>query len=254
MIDLSAISNRSVIGRTLRAPLRIIPGSLVVRVLQGPLLGARWVVGSSNHGCWLGCYESKKQRACLAYAYPGMTVYDLGANVGFYTLLFSRLVGSNGAVHAFEPVDRNLEFLRRHLAMNEALNVRVHAAAVGRKSGLAAFDPAPGPSMGRIVSDFADSTICVPVISLDDFVHAYGHAPPDLVKMDVEGGESDVLAGMRRLLRDERPTLFVSIHGSDRWSHCYQELTNAGYAVLDLSGHAAEAQLPQDEIVAVAKP
>jgi len=135
VIDLSRISSHSLAGRVLRAPLRLVPGKLVVPVVQGPLRGARWVVGSSTHGCWLGCYEAGNQAIYVRLVRPGMTVYDLGAHVGFYTLLFSRLVGPGGVVHAFEPVPRNIFYLERHLRLNGTMNVRVQEFAVTRQTG-----------------------------------------------------------------------------------------------------------------------
>lgn len=215
MIDLSRISNESVLGRALRVPLKLIPGRTVVPILQGPLRGARWIVGSGTHGCWLGSYETPTQRACLVHVRPGMVAYDLGANVGFYTLLFSRLVGPGGAVHAFEPAERNLQLLKRHVGMNGATNVRIHPVAVGRTIGAVTFDPGSGPSMGHVVSHAGSTTVTVPAVSPDDFVYGQGHPAPDVVKMDIEGGEVEALAGMNKVLQARRPTLLVSVHGRD---------------------------------------
>jgi hypothetical protein len=111
MLNFSAIPRHAVAGRALRLPLRLIPRSLVVPILQGPLRGARWIVGSATHGCWLGCYERAKQQGFVRILAPGQVVYDLGANVGFYTLLAARRVGPTGEVHAFEPGAENLEFV-----------------------------------------------------------------------------------------------------------------------------------------------
>jgi FkbM family methyltransferase len=250
VIDLSAIGNHTLVGRALRAPLRLIPADLVVPVLQGPLRGARWIVGSATHGCWVGCYEATKQRACLRHLREGLTAYDVGANVGFYTLLLSRLVGERGAVHAFEPLARNREYLERHVALNRAANVRIHSVAVGRSRGTAAFEPAPDPSMGRVVTAPSGSTVTVPVVCLDDVVYADGQPPPDVVKMDVEGGEADVLAGMRRLLTGKRPTLLVALHGPDQWDRCHRLLCEAGYAIRDLADEVVDPASGLDEIVA----
>ncbi|MBI4634931.1 MAG: FkbM family methyltransferase [Candidatus Rokubacteria bacterium] len=250
MIDLSAIRRESVLGRALRAPLRLIPPATVLPIAQGPLRGARWIVGSATHGCWLGCYEAEKQRLCVAYARPGMTVFDLGANVGFYTLLFSRLVGAAGTVHAFEPVERNLGYLRKHLALNGVSNAHVHPVAAGRRTGRADFDPSRDPRTGRVVSAATPSTLTVPVGSLDDFVYREGHPPPQLVKIDVKGGEGDVLDGSDRLLSEERPTLFVAIHGLDQWRRCYELLTRRRYRIEDLKGVVLDRDIEHDEIVA----
>lgn len=84
-INLSRISNRSLLGRFLRFPLRFIPQESVVRIRRGPAQGMKWIVGSSNHGCWLGTYELEKQLALQRAVRQGMVVYDIGAQAGFYT-------------------------------------------------------------------------------------------------------------------------------------------------------------------------
>jgi FkbM family methyltransferase len=251
LIDLSVIPTNTVLGRVLRAPLRLVPATLEVPIVQGPLRGARWIVGSSTHGCWLGCYEAAMQRACAGHIRSGMTVYDIGANVGFYTLLFSRLVGARGSVHAFEPVPRNLQFLRRHLRLNSVLNVCVHETAVGAASGVSMFDPRPGPSMGRLTSGSGAGTTEVPVAALDDLVCVTGHEPPHVVKMDIEGGEVDALHGMRRVLERHHPTLLLATHGTPRWLACRDILRGFGYELRNLDGRPADTPSPGGEIVAV---
>ena len=89
LMSFSAISSNSLLGAALRYPLRWIPDDLVVPVLQGPLRGKKWIVGSSSHGCWLGGYEYEKQRRFAQAINPGGVVYDIGAHVGFYMLLAS---------------------------------------------------------------------------------------------------------------------------------------------------------------------
>ncbi len=79
----------------------------------------KWIVGSSNHGCWLGSYELKKQNQLVKYLKPGMIVYDIGAHVGFYTLIISKAVGPNGMVYAFEPFPDNIIFLKKHISLNK---------------------------------------------------------------------------------------------------------------------------------------
>src|SRR3989454_7017615 len=110
--NLSAVSSRSVAGKFLRWPLRFVPRELAVPIRQGALRGKRWVVGSSTHGCWLGSYEYTKRKLFESYVIAGDVVYDIGANVGFYTLLASVLVGRGGQVVAIEPLPRNIAYLR----------------------------------------------------------------------------------------------------------------------------------------------
>ena len=113
----------------------------------------RWVVGSSTHGCWLGHYELEKQAVVSALVKPGMKVFDVGANAGFYTLAFARLVGNHGHVWAFEPLAENVQNLRRHVALNELANVTIVQAAVSRVAGVANFAVAENNSMGRLAEE-----------------------------------------------------------------------------------------------------
>ena len=117
-INWSTIDNRSLLGKLLRLPLRALPTRMVTRIRRGPVKGLKWVVGSSNHGSRLGTYELDKQDALRKFVKPGMTVYDIGAQVGFYTLFFSRLVGDSGRVYAFEPFAGNIQYLMAHVRMN----------------------------------------------------------------------------------------------------------------------------------------
>jgi hypothetical protein len=100
MLNLARIPADRWYGRAIRWPLRCVPRDVTVPILQGPLRGARWVVGSHTHGCWFGSYEADRQRAFVRLVRPGAVVYDLGANVGFYTLLAARLAGPAGRVLA----------------------------------------------------------------------------------------------------------------------------------------------------------
>ena len=118
-------------GRALRWPLGLLPNDLRVPILQGPLRGYRWIVGSGVHGYWLGTYELQKQRAFWESIKPGMVVFDIGAHVGFYTMLASVALGEQGEVIAFQPFPHNVGFLKRHLAINNRRNVRIIEAGVG---------------------------------------------------------------------------------------------------------------------------
>ena len=84
--------------RPLRCLVQAVPPTWEMRVLQGPLRGAKWVAGTSNAGCWLGSFESEIQALVSQIVKPGHVFYDIGANVGFFTLLASRLVGRGGSL------------------------------------------------------------------------------------------------------------------------------------------------------------
>lgn len=248
MLNLARIPAGRWYGRLLRWPLSLLPAGATVRVVQGPLRGARWIIGSHTHGCWLGTYEWTRQQAMVAVVRPGMVVYDLGANVGFYTLLAARLVGPAGLVVAFEPLARNLEYLRRHLALNGSDNVTVIDAAVSDRVGCARLRGEHGAS-ARLG---ADGEIAVRTVTLDELVFGQGRRPPSVIKMDVEGAEVDVLRGAERTLAVWRPILLLSTHNLGLRQECHAMLTAAGYS-LRAEGNGGPAVLT-DEVIAMPPP
>src|ERR1035437_5837216 len=102
-MNLANISNETILGKVIRLPLKVVSPSATVRILQGPLRGKRWIAGSTIHGCWLGTFEFDKQKLIAAAIKPGSVVYDLGAHVGFYSLLAGIQAGPEGKVFCFEP-------------------------------------------------------------------------------------------------------------------------------------------------------
>jgi FkbM family methyltransferase len=244
VINFSGISDSKLAGRAMRLPLRLIPDSAVVRILQGPLRGKRWIAGSSNHGCWLGSYEAVKQRKIRELVRPGMLCWDVGANVGFYTLLLAELVGAGGRVFAFEPVPRNVELLRRHVEMNRCQNVRILPCALGDSDGEAEFDPGPDTSRGRIA---AGGPLKVPCSRADTLLAAGEVEAPDVIKIDVEGTEADVLRGACGAMV-RRPMVFLATHGETAHWACVELLAASGYKVRALDGGPPEGT---DEVVAV---
>lgn len=247
MINFSGLSSNRSVGKLLRYALRFVPSSAVVRVIQGRLRGARWVVGAGTHGCWLGSYEADKQGVFVRVVRPHATVVDVGANVGFYSLLASRLVGPAGVVVAVEPDPRNVHFLQRHIALNHATNVVVIAAAAGDRSGSARFRAGPNRSMGRL-SDGGE--VEVELTTLDQIRGTLGGRRVDVMKLDVEGAEGMVLAGATELLRQDRPIILLATHGEQERADCLSLLRECEYAVTPLS----VGENPDDALEFIAHP
>ena len=217
----------SLLGRIIRLPLLVIASDKPVHVLAGPLRGASWLPGSATHGCWLGTYERRTQVLFDRVTRPGDVVFDIGANVGFYTLLAARLVGPAGKVVAFEPLPRNLAMLERHLAYNSLANVEIVRAAVAERSGSAHFAGGGGPSTGYLAAQGTP----IDLVCLDDLVADESIRPPNVVKIDVEGAESRVLEGGRRTFTTHRPKVILAAHGWEQWTLCVRLLESFGYAV-----------------------
>lgn len=214
------LSANSVLGKIARLPLRLIPQDGVVPMLTGAARGAKWIAHSGLHGFWLGTFERDIRRVFERTVKPGDVVYDIGAHVGLYAVIASRL---GAQVIAFEPLPRNLRFLHRHISMND-LNVRVVEAAVSQVSGSTSFEE-HGHAMGRI----GKGPLTVRTVVVDELVAAGELPPPRVVKMDIEGGEFNALIGMRRLLAEAKPTIFLSTHGDEVAAACAALLKEAGY-------------------------
>jgi FkbM family methyltransferase len=230
LTNLQAISSETIAGKIARLPLALIPRDAVVPILRGQLRGKRWIVGSAIHRCWLGFYEFEKQRLISSMVKPGTVFYDVGANVGFYCLLAAGLVGPQGNVFAFEPLPRNVIYLRRHLALNRVSNVEILELAVGEQTGSASFTPEPSGCMGRL-----SHTGCLPVsvASLDDLLEQGRLVPPHSIKMDIEGAELLALRGAQKCIQQHRPIIFLATHGRDIHAACCSLLESWEYECTD---------------------
>jgi FkbM family methyltransferase len=139
---------------------------------------------------------------CRRLIRPGMRVLDVGAHIGYYTRLFARLAGRSGEVWAFEPHPENFAILRENLRGRHAGNVHLLQRAVGEASGKVRLHLSPGSSNHSLVPGYTESQGALEVdsVALDSFLGEQGVATVDFVKIDVEGAEPRVLAGMERLL------------------------------------------------------
>jgi FkbM family methyltransferase len=135
---------------------------------------------------------------------PGQRVVDVGANIGYYLLLFEKLIGPGGSVLCFEPEPENLTELERNVRVNRYANVRVFPAAVGAEDG----ETALRAGINGTVAEDGTGDFTVPLLRLDSALDDR----VDFMKIDVEGYEGHVLAGARRILDRDRPALFVEIH------------------------------------------
>lgn len=224
--------SETLLGRVLRLPFRLLPSEIPLPIPFGPRRGLRWVMAASVRSCWLGLYETQKTKEILDLLKNGDVFLDIGAQAGYHTLLASRVVGSAGAVYAFEPLPRNLEYLRQHLQLNAASNVNVIAAAVSDRDGEVAFDPGPSYVAGHIAEG---GSLRVECVSLDSMYRAGRLPAPRVIKIDVEGAELRVLEGARNVIQQTRPVILLDTHdflgGESSGIHqkCCDLLKRAGY-------------------------
>lgn len=131
---------------------------------------------------------------------PGMNVIDVGANIGYYTLLFSRLVGSEGKVYAFEPDPENAEILKINLERNNCRNVLQENKALADVPGQGKlYKSEENRGDHRIFSATDRPFVPIELIRLDDYLGANA-SHVDFIKMDIQGAEYFALQGMRATL------------------------------------------------------
>ena len=163
--------------------------------------GSRLVMPRAYFDLYVLDYEPLTRRLFEERLKTGAVAADVGAHIGYYTMLAARLVGPRGRVHAVEPFEESLSFLRRNVELNGLLNVSVHAAAAGARREKRAFhvmEQTNQQSFYGHPSFKTVRTIEVETVPLDELIPGR----VDFVKIDVEGAELQVLDGMRRLLAE----------------------------------------------------
>ena len=213
-------------------------------ILAGRLRLKKWVLHSGTPSYWLGSYEYPKKLLFERTVKKGSVVFDIGAHVGFYTLLAADLVGPQGRVYAFEPFPRNLRYLREHLRINGITNATVINAAVSNSCGVTQFQKGITSTKGHIAPN---GGLRVMTVSLDKLI-SIGRVPiPHYMKIDVEGSELLVLAGAEATLGRTHPTLFLSTHAQDIHQQCLHFLDSLGYKLRPVIGTSLQRT---DEVLA----
>jgi FkbM family methyltransferase len=217
---------------------RAAPAGLTqVEVAGGGLAGWRlWLDLQNEKDYWLGTYEPELQEALAGLVRPGMVAYDVGANIGYISLLLARRVGEEGKVYAFEALPANQERLRLNLSLNNlGERVRLIPAAVVDTERPVRFLVGPSGGMGKADGSagrrdmaYAEA-LGIDGLSLDCFAYERQNPPPQVVEMDIEGGEVLALPGMKRLLDEARPILLLELHGPEAAQVAWEALTSRGY-------------------------
>ena len=190
----------------------IYPVGSTATIRRGPLRGCRYVV--TEQSGWspiLGRWEPEAQRLYCRLISGGETVWDLGANTGIHSLLFSRLVGTLGRVVAFEPLAVNAEQLRKTCELNGVTNVTVVAKAVSDSPGVAVFHTGRHDKQGSLVplGNQDGNVVQVDCVTFDSMLRE--QQPPDFIKIDIEGAESRALSGFSRAA-EFNPTFAIDVH------------------------------------------
>jgi FkbM family methyltransferase len=200
---------------------------ITVPIMGGPLKGKKWIISTSIKFI-LGKYVERDAAVLLEQVKPAATVYDVGAHIGYFTLLCSSLVGPQGKVIAFEPVPFNLLFLKKHVAINRCHNVTVSGLCVADKIGEDNFDDSKGSATGHLSQQ---GTLKVRTDSLDHLLAAGVITPPDFIKINAEGAEEQVLRGCQSIIEKYRPGFLVTFHSDDLKNNCIRMLQEHKYQV-----------------------
>lgn len=165
-----------------------------------------------------------EEKFLLGLDINGQTIYDIGGNAGLFTIFFAQSVGKNGKVITFEPNPESCNMIFEHLKLNDFDNIEVRQIALGKKREKATLairksDTGTGSLQedikASILQEKGAKTIQVEIDTIDNQITTNNLPKPDFVKIDVEGLERDVLEGMRGVIKDYKPKLFIEIHGVD---------------------------------------
>jgi FkbM family methyltransferase len=211
-------------------------------IVEGRIHGDRFFIQLNDpcqYDLLFGIYEVKVKQWITSELKEGMIFFDIGANVGYYTLLGSRCVGSSGRVVALEPNPIVAAILRRNTHINSMKNVEIVQGAASRACG--------NVRLGRAgSSSYASGLYCenpvdwieVRGYSLDALASELQIPAVDLVKLDVEGAEVETIEGMTKILDVDRPKVLMELHSHFDTVDLHpavQKLKNAGYTIRSIS-------------------
>lgn len=174
-------------------------------------------------------HEIEVQNNIRKYIKSGDLIFDIGANIGQYTLLFSELAGVNGQVISFEPDPKSYAFLNFNININNCENVTPLNYGIGKNESVKNYfrDNKTGGRKGSFLTGFTDEKdqIQVSVESLDLMFKKYG--TPDFIKIDVEGFESEIIQGLNKL--NDNIIFLIEVRDTTK-NFIFEYLTSNGYS------------------------
>lgn len=227
-----------------RAPLRKITNTILRKIIPRTLLireGSLLLNPNDpvvSGALMLGVYEVTFANVFRKALHPGMTVIDIGANIGYYTLIASTRVGSSGKIIAYEPEPENIAFLKLTIAENNLKNVTTVQSALGEKTGMETLycDP-DNKGKHTMLPVSLNTPIRVPITTLDASLNDHSEKKIDLIKIDTEGWEAKIFLGMQKTLALQHPQIFFEFAperirktGEDPL-HLLNTLVSSGYHI-----------------------
>jgi len=212
---------------------------IMLKIRSGPLVGKKWKA-SSGIRFIKGTYEPKNVEAIQKTVREKDIAYDIGAHVGYFSILMGDLVGSGGKVIAFEPRRLNLNYLKWHISTNHCENIKIFVKALGDYSGHAKLETRTGSGTGYI-SETGDEN--VEITSIDELVESGILPPPTFLKIDVEGGEIAVLRGAQKVIEKQRPRMILATHGDKIDAECRTLLREWNYDIHDIDHESGTKEM-----------
>jgi FkbM family methyltransferase len=224
-----------------RAVRAVYPYGRNVAVRRGPLKGWRLIVSPSMSFSYIWHTDAANWE-WVKMIRPGFCVYDVGANFGQSALYFAHAVGTSGRVICFEPLHNTFLRLRQNIEANDLQQVTVIEAAVADSEGRGQFEvDALLHNQGRLASNVEapNATFTVSLVTLDSYRES-GWPPPDLIKIDVEGGAAQVLAGAGNILETVRPLIYIELHGQQEHDAVGVLQERFRYVIRDMQGRVVD--------------
>ena len=188
---------------------------------------------------FLGTYEKEQTDFMCQVIKEGDFCFDLGSHIGFFTMLFAKLVGEEGKVFSFEPIKEGYNFQEKSVKKNGFKNVKVFNFALGDEtkeekayvfsdSGMAHFDP----SILGLKEDHESDVFKIK--TLDSTTEVVELEKLDFMKIDVEGFEHKTLKGGIETVKKHKPKMLIEIHDQKNYRGMYNLLSKLGYKFYDL--------------------
>lgn len=218
------------------------PPGAIRRIRMGPLRGMVFRVSDvTGLSPWYSGVEREHQRTFESLVQSGDTVIDIGANWGLHTLYLSKLAGPTGLVIAIEPFPPAFAELEWHMKANNRLNVCGIPDAISDVEGEALFAPGESASTGSLLESRRGASpqgegLAIKTHTLDSISDEFAGRRLKLIKIDVEGAESNVLAGSAKTIERHRPYFVIDLHTPDQDIRVAHYLTSRRYTLSRLSG------------------
>ncbi|MGB2661788.1 MAG: FkbM family methyltransferase [Candidatus Omnitrophota bacterium] len=188
-------------------------------------------------------YEVGTQRYLKEFVKPNMIVIDIGAHMGFYTLLFASLVGQGGKAYSFEPAKRNFIHLKENVAINDIYCVKLFQLALSNKEGIVPLYLHPTENTGHSLINNEKAGLSVEEVqttTLDNFIEQENIKNIDLIKIDAEGAEYSILKGAGKMLSGDNPPCIIcempSTKDTGKGNNVREILYSHGYKSYCLEG------------------